>query len=649
MDEGGIDHRYYDFRSQLRVVDETAWLPRFEQITRAWLAEKGYELNGDPPAARTEDSFEVRLDEIKAEDSSAVRLTLVERREQGEWRTEVLALDDARFGGWISVVVHNSEGQFGSRPRLVPRLLESIDVLDGHSELVDDTWIIRAAHLQEFLDVLGDPDRRAPVFVTAAAPGANLSKVRSWMSDRSRELAGLAHSYVLDAESNALLMRGLGPAMGVRPGTIRSFAPAPAAHDPADALRHKVIGAARLESTSVSAARALVGRIARFEAAAHAEPDALRDMRRAFDRKAVDDRYRPSSVLRESPLRPRAEQEPARVPDSRPRPPAEQATPGAHTPTSTPQSPPVSAASPAVEPKDGPASAASPVPQDSASPAHPTVPAPPSTDQETARVQIDLLLSLMNSTTLDEAVVEARTMRALLDEAAEEAQRILADRDRYADSAIELELAVDGLERELSHEINRRRTAEQNTRLLTLYQEPAQADGERPVHPLDLEQPEQFSDIPAALPALEQYIVFTGKPREVEELDEYDLNRIGAKRCWEGITALFDYARARAEGVHRGDLHTYLMTTPANYAGFPAGQYAGVESESTKGRREFEAQRRLPVPTHVHQSGSVVMWAHLKLKQIGRISPRLHFYDDVAGSGKVYIGYIGRHLGISSD
>lgn len=40
---------------------------------------------------------------------------------------------------------------------------------------------------------------------------------------------------------------------------------------------------------------------------------------------------------------------------------------------------------------------------------------------------------------------------------------------------------------------------------------------------------------------------------------------------------------------------------------------------------------------------------HLKLLKVGRISPRLHFYDDASGTGKIYIGYIGRHLAISGS
>ena len=38
------------------------------------------------------------------------------------------------------------------------------------------------------------------------------------------------------------------------------------------------------------------------------------------------------------------------------------------------------------------------------------------------------------------------------------------------------------------------------------------------------------------------------------------------------------------------------------------------------------------------------MKAHFKLASIGMLSPRMYYHDDYANSGKIYIGYIGRHL-----
>ena len=60
--------------------------------------------------------------------------------------------------------------------------------------------------------------------------------------------------------------------------------------------------------------------------------------------------------------------------------------------------------------------------------------------------------------------------------------------------------------------------------------------------------------------------------------------------------------------------------------------------------RRFGDERVFPVPTTVSPDGLAVMAAHFKLGRLGRIDPRLHYLDDSAGTGKVYVGYIGEHL-----
>lgn len=38
------------------------------------------------------------------------------------------------------------------------------------------------------------------------------------------------------------------------------------------------------------------------------------------------------------------------------------------------------------------------------------------------------------------------------------------------------------------------------------------------------------------------------------------------------------------------------------------------------------------------------MLAHFKIASIATISPRIYGYDNWTADGKVYVGYIGRHL-----
>lgn len=59
---------------------------------------------------------------------------------------------------------------------------------------------------------------------------------------------------------------------------------------------------------------------------------------------------------------------------------------------------------------------------------------------------------------------------------------------------------------------------------------------------------------------------------------------------------------------------------------------------------QYGSDRVFPVPECVDSGGTTTMEAHFKLASIGMISPRLYYLDRVQTDGKVYIGYIGRHL-----
>jgi hypothetical protein len=52
----------------------------------------------------------------------------------------------------------------------------------------------------------------------------------------------------------------------------------------------------------------------------------------------------------------------------------------------------------------------------------------------------------------------------------------------------------------------------------------------------------------------------------------------------------------------------------------------------------------LPVPATVEPNACIFMGAHFKIALSATISPRIHYYDDTARTGVVYVGYIGPHL-----
>jgi hypothetical protein len=38
------------------------------------------------------------------------------------------------------------------------------------------------------------------------------------------------------------------------------------------------------------------------------------------------------------------------------------------------------------------------------------------------------------------------------------------------------------------------------------------------------------------------------------------------------------------------------------------------------------------------------MDAHFKIARKGMVSPRIYYHDDASRTGKIYVGYIGKHL-----
>jgi len=67
-------------------------------------------------------------------------------------------------------------------------------------------------------------------------------------------------------------------------------------------------------------------------------------------------------------------------------------------------------------------------------------------------------------------------------------------------------------------------------------------------------------------------------------------------------------------------------------------------SSTCRFNEKYAKHRMLPVPIEITAEETVFMGAHFKIAQSGLISPRMHYYDDTARSGKIYVGYIGPHL-----
>jgi len=137
---------------------------------------------------------------------------------------------------------------------------------------------------------------------------------------------------------------------------------------------------------------------------------------------------------------------------------------------------------------------------------------------------------------------------------------------------------------------------------------------------------------------------FTGDADHLRELDQYDAAGAWASKIWDILGTLDDYARVIVEQEFDGNVHHYLTSTPTGCRAFSSTKHAGDESSTVRTSTRLSKLRTFPVPSEVHQDNQIFMGAHFKITQFATISPRLYYCNDTRGTGRIYVGYIGKHL-----
>ncbi|WP_257579080.1 hypothetical protein [Streptomyces sp. JJ38] len=155
--------------------------------------------------------------------------------------------------------------------------------------------------------------------------------------------------------------------------------------------------------------------------------------------------------------------------------------------------------------------------------------------------------------------------------------------------------------------------------------------------------PPTFSALLSRLPELPN-VAFTGNRKTTQQLDD-QTERNWVETAWDALLALQDYAVASAAGTAGGDFRSWCArSSSADAHPFSAGKVKMKESDTVGNRGAWRKQRTFPVPREVHRNGRVYMEAHVRIGGGSTIAPRLHFYDDGPGTGRVYVGYLGPHL-----
>jgi hypothetical protein len=127
------------------------------------------------------------------------------------------------------------------------------------------------------------------------------------------------------------------------------------------------------------------------------------------------------------------------------------------------------------------------------------------------------------------------------------------------------------------------------------------------------------------------------------ELDDNARASVWVVKAWDALLALQSFAEAQGAGNFEGNVEQWCRDCPPGARVVSANALAMTEHQTVQTSKTMREARTFDVPEAVHRDGRVEMWAHVKI-DVRDPAPRLHFYDDTRGTGKVYVGYLGRHL-----
>lgn len=595
-----------DYQAFTKCIEAGPWLPTVADQTSSWLRQqKNWDIdlraNGVEISADGRSTLSVRHHEHGHE--RALQVVLDEDNPTGRWTTRVIAVEQERGGGWVSIDVHSADGQFVAVPRLARFLTQTLHLHDGSWELRDTPRVLAVHQVDELVDVLTDPARRGAVFVAGTDTQLDFAAFRDRVQIWGGQIVGLGHVVVLDPAATTAMQDKLGRPWSTPAWTVRTYLPGLDLDQEATARQHRILGTQRLAQDRDHYLAKLLGGFARSTVARHSTPPPLVSWQRTFDR--LD-----NTAIAE----------------------AMTATAAAAAPTLVP-------------------ALADLLREEERTPA---VDAPVGTEADVALVELDRVRQILGVPHLT-----GETLRRLAEQAAaprvdtsaqewaarriEQLQRQKDDLQQLLDEAKE-ELLLEQVEHLETRE-EAERHADRSTWLGKQLTAAEQHEIAYAVTPEDaiVNRPGSFQEL---LNRTEEIgalgVVITADQDTVRDLDAIDSAGTACRTAWDSLLALADYVRAQNSGAYSGNVHQYLSNTPNGYRGMPSKKHSWTETATTM--NQYGDTRELPVPTDVNPSGCMTMRAHFKLARIGMASPRLYYLDDVAGTGKVYVGYIGPHL-----
>ena len=612
-------------------------------------------------------------------------LEMVERTGDGhqQWTTRIFAMHAAKESNyrdvvWIEVTPPRDFEGDAKPPRLVRDLISEGHCNDRGMPLSESLQSISDdRQVEELIGWIRDERRRASVVVAApltdgSGEGDLVAKCR-WkeiLGSLTRDSLGCASYFLLTPDAYRQFRERIGEEYVMPRGSLRTYLPGFRPDDPTDKFRHRVLSAATLlrgyNETSGEFRPKLSEIIARTPCEYLWEKGLDKELRRAqapLDKKRLTvPTFYPlreateSAELLDEKVRQRVAESMSALSHETVLPVEESSKPELVKPEG---------AAPGAHVSDGSGSAvvAEPAPQRSESPHlawyeplrrlirrflpsfSPRTPA----DLTSGVMALSSGLDAMNRTyeelsgERDKLSGELQAAKELLDGAADDSEEIRT-----------LKKDNDNLDRELSEaQEERENLARRNQYLEWKVKNPGATDVERDFVEEQLDaRPTCMSEFfdrmtLGSFDTVTNYVVLSdpdGMMEDILKLDALASSRYAAE-FWNYVLVLRDYMRAREAGDFAGgNVHDYLANPPEGYRTCSAARHKSNESETVKGNEKMRRERTRPVPREVDPSGEIEMWAHFAPTHCDQNAPRMYYYADTKTTGKVYIGYIGRHL-----
>jgi hypothetical protein len=598
---------------------------------RSWLALKGYgSVAVAPGVHEVAEHAELVVTELHPHDGSrSLRYRLTENSsaaEAGEWVTTVTVHRDGREDDWVWVDVNappSTSGPAASHERLVkdvdagdawwtgvPQMVRAIlsaaEAHDGEMILSAQPTVVTVAEVDGLISAICDPGRRGTALVAAPIPDVPVAGMIGHVERLTRECVGLSGIYVLDTGAAEKLEEAFAPSHSVPLGAVRTFLPEVDPASAVDARRHRVLLARTIAEQPPGKLAHLLGRANRSRALNLPLPSHVAQVDRLLSREE------PAAVLRaiqETPSDPFARRQGDGVPG---------AAPAGQAATTAVRE--VAIAGELLT---------SLVSEFQSGASRTGVPGGP--DDMTARFR--------------ELLAEGR---GVLRGHREISRRLAGLQDVLEDVEDDRDLVRARLEDEqLAHaetQAELLRAKLELDRLRGILSRVGRVDQTRAAAAA-AQSPGSFGEL---LERLDEHVlscvIFTGDPKNALELDDFDPLGTWAAKSWDVLRVLDGYAAARRRGEFSKGVHAYLAHTPPGRPGYSPGAHSTQESEPVERSPKLRKLRVFPVPRDIHPDGVIFMDAHFKIARKGLLSPRIHYHDDASRTGKIYVGYIGKHL-----